>query len=82
MKLLGGVLGDGYIGYAHLDALNAEYLGDAIETIHSFGGWQWDHNYFGPPGATNATTGKIDTYPVPARLQLWAAVSLPAGVLG
>ena len=65
VKLLGGVLGDGYIGYAHLDALNAEYLGDAIETIHSFGGWQLHDNYFGPAGSYgpmgSPTTGKIDT---------------------
>ena len=64
VKLLGGVLGDGYLGYAHLDARNAEYLGDAIETIHSFGGWQLHDNYFGAPGqfgASSGTNGKIDT---------------------
>jgi hypothetical protein len=64
VKLLGGVLGDGYIGYAHLDALNAEYLGDAIESIHSFGGWQLHDNYFGPAGVygpSSPTSGKIDT---------------------
>ena len=55
------LFGDGYLGYAHLDAKNAEYLADAIETIHSFGGWQLHDNYFGPPGGTNSTTGKIDT---------------------
>ena len=64
VKLLGGVLGDGYLGYAHLDARDAEYLGDAIETIHSFGGWQLHDNYFGPAGTYGASapaTGKIDT---------------------
>jgi hypothetical protein len=61
VKWLSPLLGDGYLGYAHLDALNAEYLADAIETIHSFGGWELHDNYFGPPGQTNATTGKIDT---------------------
>jgi hypothetical protein len=64
VKLLGGVLGDGYVGYAHLDAQNAEYLADAIETIHSFGGWQLHDNYFGPAGTygpSSPTTGKIDT---------------------
>ena len=30
-KLLGGVLGDGYLGYSRLDARNALYLRDAIE---------------------------------------------------
>ncbi|HET6147676.1 MAG TPA: hypothetical protein VFH68_09095 [Polyangia bacterium] len=63
VKLLGGVLGDGYLGYAHLDARNAEYLGDAIETIHSFGGWQLHDNYFGQPGNFSGqhATGKVDT---------------------
>jgi hypothetical protein len=61
VKLLGGVLGDGYLGFAHLSAKNALYLGDAIETIHSFGGWQLHDNYFGVPGATNAVTGDINS---------------------
>ena len=61
VKLLGGVLGDGYLGYAHLSAQNALYIGDAIETIHSFGGWQLHDNYFGVPGGTNAVTGDIDS---------------------
>jgi hypothetical protein len=64
VKLLGGALGDGYLGYAHLDALNAEYLGDAIESIHSFGGWQLHDNYFGPAGTygpSSPATGKVDT---------------------
>ena len=60
-KLLGGVLGDGYIGFSHLDATNAIYLMDAIEVLHSFGGWQLHDNYFGLPGGTDAVTGKIDT---------------------
>ncbi len=61
VKWLTALFGDGYLGYAHLDAKNAEYLADAIETIHSFGGWQLHDNYFGPPGAATSTTGKIDT---------------------
>ena len=60
-KLLGGVLGDGYLGYARLDARNAIYLPDAIETIHSFGGWQLHDNYFGAPGSIDPVDGKIDT---------------------
>ena len=62
VKLLGGVLGDGYAGYAHLSAQNALYIGDSIETIHSFGGWQLHDNYFGVPGGTNAVTGDIDSF--------------------
>jgi len=60
-KLLGGVFGDGYIGYSRLDARNALYLPDAIEVIHSFGGWQLHDNYFGTPGAIDPVQGKIDT---------------------
>ncbi len=60
-KLLGGVLGDGYIGYSHLKAENAIYLQDAIEVLHSFGGWQLHDNYFGDPGNTDPVTGTIHT---------------------
>jgi len=61
LKFLGGVFGDGYIGYSHLSAQNAIYLEDAIEVLHSFGGWQLHDNYFGPPGGTDAVTGSIDS---------------------
>jgi len=61
-KLLGGVLGDGYFGFSHLDAQNALYLADAIEVLHSFGGWQLHDNYFGQPGGTDPVTGTINTY--------------------
>jgi hypothetical protein len=61
IKLLGGVLGDGYLGYSHLSATNALYIADAIEVLHSFGGWQLHDNYFGAPGATDPVTGTIDS---------------------
>ena len=61
VKLLGGVLGDGYLGYSHLSATNALYIADAIEVLHSFGGWQLHDNYFGSPGATDPVTGTIDS---------------------
>ena len=64
LKLLGGVLGDGYIGYSHLSATNALYLADAIEVLHSFGGWQLHDNYFGPPGGYDKVTGTIDSVEV------------------
>jgi len=60
-KLLGGVLGDGYLGYSHLSATNALYLADAIEVLHSFGGWQLHDNYFGAPGNADPVTGTIDS---------------------
>ena len=61
-KLLGGWIGDGYFGYSRLTAQNALYLQDAIEVLHSFGGWQLHDNYFGAPGDTDPVTGTIDTF--------------------
>lgn len=61
IKLTGSDFGDGYLGYAHLDARNADYLGDAIEVLHSFNGWQLHDNFFGVPGATERATGKLDS---------------------
>jgi hypothetical protein len=61
-KLIGGVLGEGYVGYSHLSATNAMYIADAIEVLHSFGGWQLHDNYFGPAGnAAQPVTGTIDS---------------------
>jgi hypothetical protein len=37
------------------------YIADAIEVLHSFGGWQLHDNYFGAPGATDPVTGDIDS---------------------
>jgi hypothetical protein len=61
IKWLAGVFGDGYLGYSHLDAQNAIYLADAIEVLHSFGGWQLHDNFFGTPGQTDPVTGTIDS---------------------
>jgi hypothetical protein len=59
VKQLHAWLGDAYLGFSVLDARNAIYLPDAIEVIHSFGGWQLHDNYFGSPGATDPVTGKV-----------------------
>ncbi len=61
VKSLSSFYGDGYLGYSHLSATNAIYLADAIEVLHSFGGWQLHDNYFGKPGVGLDTTGTIDT---------------------
>jgi hypothetical protein len=61
LKLLGGVLGDGYLGFSHLKAVHAQYLADAIEVLHSFGGWQLHDNFFGVPGMNDDTTGSINS---------------------
>lgn len=47
VRLDGGVYGDGYLGYSHISARNIQPLADAIEVLHSFGGWQFKNNYFG-----------------------------------
>jgi hypothetical protein len=60
-KLLSEFYGDGYLGYSRLDAKNAIYIADAVEVLHSFGGWQLHDNYFGTPGGTEESTGTIDT---------------------
>jgi hypothetical protein len=59
LKQLHPWIGDFYVGGSVVNARNAIYLGDAIEVLHSFGGWQLHDNYFGPPGGTNLVSGKI-----------------------
>ena len=61
VKWLTALYGDGYLGYSHVSATNALYLADAIELLHSFGGWQLHDNFFGPPGGTDPVTGSIDS---------------------
>ncbi|MES1205135.1 MAG: hypothetical protein ABUS79_04285 [Pseudomonadota bacterium] len=46
-RLNGGVYGDGYLGFSYIDAKNILVLADALEVLHSFGGWQFKQNYFG-----------------------------------
>ena len=46
-RLKGGVYGDGYLGWSHIDARNINALADAIEVVHSYGGYQFKQNYFG-----------------------------------
>lgn len=50
LRLTGGWLGDGYIGYSSAKAQNLTALGDALELLHSQGGWQLAANYFGGDG--------------------------------
>jgi hypothetical protein len=60
-KWLSTPAGDGYVGYAHLDARNADFLGGAVDVLHSAEGWQLHDNFFGVPGAIERATGRIDT---------------------
>jgi hypothetical protein len=46
-RLNGGALGDGYLGVSYIDAKNINVLADALEVLHSFGGWQFKQNFFG-----------------------------------
>ena len=47
LRLSLGAFGDGYIGYAYINAKNINALADAVEVQHSFGGWQFKENFFG-----------------------------------
>jgi hypothetical protein len=46
LKLDGGWMGEGYIGYSWLKANNAGAVNDSIEVLHSQGGWQLAKNFF------------------------------------
>jgi hypothetical protein len=47
VRLSGGVLGDGYIGFSRVDANHILSLAGSLELVHSIGGWQLRDNYFG-----------------------------------
>jgi hypothetical protein len=58
LRLDGGVYGEGYVGYSHLTAAHVLPLADAIEVLHSDGGWELRDNFFGP---NSDGTGTIDS---------------------
>jgi len=47
LRLSLGAFGDGYVGYSYINAKNINALADAVEVLHSFGGWQFKENFFG-----------------------------------
>jgi hypothetical protein len=47
VRLSGGVYGDGYLGYSHIDARNINALAEAVEVMHSYSGYNFKQNYFG-----------------------------------
>jgi hypothetical protein len=47
LRLAGGVAGQGYIGYSRVKADHVLPVADAIELLHSSGGWEFKGNYFG-----------------------------------
>ncbi|MDX2023295.1 MAG: hypothetical protein SF187_23880 [Deltaproteobacteria bacterium] len=56
VKLIGGYLGNGYIGFSNINSTNSVAVSDSVEVLHSQGGWQLANNYFGGNG-----TGKMNT---------------------
>jgi hypothetical protein len=57
LKMDGGYLGDGYIGFSSIKCKNAGVLMDTIEVLHSQGGWQFTNNFLGDRG--NGTVNSI-----------------------
>jgi hypothetical protein len=57
LRLDGGWMGIGYLGFSSIKCSNAGVLMDAIEVIHSQGGWQFTNNYLGAAG--NGTVNSI-----------------------
>jgi hypothetical protein len=48
IKLNGGVLGDGYVGFSNVQASHSLPVADSLELLHSIGGWELRDNFFGP----------------------------------
>jgi hypothetical protein len=46
-RLNGGVYGDGYAAYSHIDARNINALADSLEIVHSRSGYNFKQNFFG-----------------------------------
>jgi hypothetical protein len=57
LRLDGGWMGIGYLGFSSIKGSNAGVLQDSIEVIHSQGGWQFTNNYLGNRG--NGTVNNI-----------------------
>jgi hypothetical protein len=58
LRLDGGWMGIGYLGYSHIQAANVGVLQDSIEVMHSQGGWQYAANYTGK-SVSNGTLDSI-----------------------
>jgi hypothetical protein len=46
-RFAGGVYGDGYIAYSHVDARNINALADSLELVHSRSGYNFKQYFFG-----------------------------------
>jgi hypothetical protein len=76
-KFIGGRFGEGYVGFSNINATNAVLVSDAIEVLHSQGGWQLTNNYFGGDG-----NGAMNTVLFQYRFSLAALMVHPAAWWG
>jgi len=90
-RLSGGVFGEGYIGWSHIDAKNVLALADAVEVLHSFAGWNFKQNFFGrtyDPHTGNFyqgpqnESGTVDTILAQYTFSLGALVNYPGNFWG
>jgi hypothetical protein len=90
VRFNGGHMGDGYLGVSFINAKNINALADAIEVLHSFGGWQFKNNYFGTTfdphtggfaGPQNES-GKVTTIAGQYTLSFGALARAPAAFWG
>jgi hypothetical protein len=58
-KLNNSRFGGAFLGYSHLDALNAQRVGGAIEVLHSREGWNLAENFWGPAATGNGTIDSV-----------------------
>jgi len=62
LKLWESRFGSGYLGWAHLIAKDPLRVAGALETVHSFEGWEIRDNFFSKDDNSDATgNGNIDT---------------------
>jgi hypothetical protein len=73
VKLDGGYLGDGYIGFSHITAANVGVLQDTVEVMHSQGGWQYAANFTGKKGGK----GTLDSLGLQYTFSLAALLTRP-----
>ena len=89
-RFAGGVLGDGYAAYSHIDARNINALADSLEIVHSRSGYNFKQNFFGRtydphsgvyqgPAERN---GHRRQHRPPVLVQLRRAGALPRGLVG
>jgi hypothetical protein len=90
VRLSGGYLGEGYLGWSHISAKNINVLSDALEVLHSFGGWQFKENFFGVTfdphtGAYSGPqneSGTVDTIEAQYAFSFGSWARRPAGFWG